>query len=97
VRSQTDRVLLGGLAFMVTVCCINMLPNMGLPNLQFMFAAALAILVKERPRTAALAHSAASPPRLQPGVEIMADAGHGFVRRLCFWVANIKRSRAHFR
>ena len=53
VRSQTDRTLLAGLSFIVTVCCVNTLPNMSLPNLQFVFAAALAVVVKEMPRRAA--------------------------------------------
>jgi hypothetical protein len=55
---------------MVTVCCVNMLPNMGLPNLQFMFAAALAVLVKEMPRRAALVSPANKPPEVsaQPGI-----------------------------
>lgn len=77
VRSQTDRALLGGLAFMVTVCCINMLPNMGLPNLQFMFAAALAVLVKEMPRRAAAQNSLNKTPEVgvQSGVPVNAIPG----------------------
>jgi hypothetical protein len=59
VKSSTDRTLLTGLAFMVTVCCVNMLPNMGLPNLQFFFAAGLATLINELPRQAAMEAKAA--------------------------------------
>jgi len=55
IKSTTDRTLVAGLAFMVTVCCVNMLPNMGLPNLQFFFAAGLATLINELPRQAAQA------------------------------------------
>ncbi|HTU63559.1 MAG TPA: hypothetical protein VMF89_34085 [Polyangiales bacterium] len=69
VRSQTDRTLLGGLAFIVTVCCVNTLPNMALPNLQFVFAAALAVIVKEMPRRAALLNA---PPRTP---EVPAQSG----------------------
>jgi hypothetical protein len=59
IKSGTDRALLTGLAFMVTVCCVNMLPNMHLPVLQFFFAAGLATLLDELPRQAALAARAA--------------------------------------
>ncbi|MET0386226.1 MAG: hypothetical protein ABW321_09730, partial [Polyangiales bacterium] len=55
IREKPDRVLIAGLGFMVVVCGVNMLPNMHLPNLQFFFAAALATLVRELPRQAALA------------------------------------------
>jgi hypothetical protein len=64
VRSQTDRTLIGGLAFMVTVCCVNMLPNMGLPNLQFLFAAALAVVVREMPRRAAQLNAQSPNPQM---------------------------------
>lgn len=70
VRSQTDRTLLGGLAFIVTVCAINTLPNMALPNLQFLFAAALAVVVKEMPRRAL---QLKAPPGKTP--EVPAQSG----------------------
>jgi hypothetical protein len=43
---ETDRRLVCGLCVMVTMCSLNMLPNMALPNLQLFFAAGLAILVR---------------------------------------------------
>jgi len=63
VSNKVDRTLLAGLGVMVTVCCVNMLPNMNLPNLQFFFAAGLATLASELPKTARVASalSVASP------------------------------------
>jgi len=51
VTNRESRTLLAGLGFMVTVCCVNTLPNMNLPNLQFFFAAGLATLAVELSRT----------------------------------------------
>jgi hypothetical protein len=73
---------LGGLAFIVTVCCVNTLPNMALPNLQFMFAAALAVIVKEMPRRAALldpSHKAQEVPA-RSGVAAAPVAARGAQR-----------------
>jgi hypothetical protein len=53
IPSRDDRALLAGLAFIVVMCSVNMLPNMQLPNLQFFFAAGLAALIKELPKQAA--------------------------------------------
>jgi O-antigen ligase len=53
IKSKSDRIMMSGLAFLVTVCCVNMLPYMGLPNLQFFFAAGLATLLNELPKQAA--------------------------------------------
>jgi hypothetical protein len=53
IKSKSDRTMLAGLGFLVAVCCVNMLPNMGLPNLQFFFAAGLATLLNELPKQAA--------------------------------------------
>jgi hypothetical protein len=65
IRDPRDRTLLAGLGFMVVVCCVNMLPNMHLPNLQFFFAAALATLVRELPKQAALKFKQARPVQAQ--------------------------------
>ncbi|MET0391300.1 MAG: hypothetical protein ABW321_35330 [Polyangiales bacterium] len=60
VRLKRDQALLGGLGFMVVICSVNMLPNMELPTLQFVFAAGLAVLMKELPRQAAAEITAAN-------------------------------------
>jgi hypothetical protein len=57
IPSRDDRALLAGLAFIVVMCSVNMLPNMQLPNLQFFFAAGLAALIKELPKPVARAGS----------------------------------------
>lgn len=52
LRGKIDRTLLAGLATVVTICSINLLPNMALPNLQLFFAAGLAVLTRTMPRQA---------------------------------------------
>lgn len=52
VRNKADRVALGGLCVMVTICSVNLLPNMSLPNLQLFLAMGLAVLVRELPKQA---------------------------------------------
>jgi hypothetical protein len=52
LRGRVDLALLSGLAVMVTICAVNLLPNMSLPNLQLFFAAGLAVLAREMPRQA---------------------------------------------
>jgi O-antigen ligase len=47
ISARTDRIMLAGLAYIVVICGVNMLPNMTLPNLQFFFAGGLATLMKE--------------------------------------------------
>jgi hypothetical protein len=61
IPNRRDRTLLCGLGFMVVVCCVNMLPNMQLPNLQFLFAAALATLLEQLPKQAQRAAELATP------------------------------------
>jgi hypothetical protein len=70
VKSRTDRALLSGLAFMVVICCVNMLPNMHLPNLQFFFAAGLATLMRQLPRQQAIAAAAAIPAQQAPPLHV---------------------------
>jgi hypothetical protein len=73
VPNKSDRVLLSALALMVSICAINMLPNMLLPNLQFFFAGGLAVLLKELPKQAAqnAARESVSPA---PAPEVEAPA-----------------------
>jgi hypothetical protein len=52
VKVRHDQVLLAGLAFIVVICSVNMLPNMQLPYLQFIFATGLAVLMNELPKQA---------------------------------------------
>jgi hypothetical protein len=47
ISAPLDRTLLAGLAYIVGICGVNMLPNMTLPNLQFFFAAGLATFSAE--------------------------------------------------
>lgn len=49
LRARADRTMLTGLAVIVTICAINLLPNMALPNLQLFFAAGLASLARNLP------------------------------------------------
>jgi O-antigen ligase len=78
IPSKADRTLVAALAFMVSVCAINMLPNMLLPNLQFFFAGGLAVLLKELPKQAALDQKAAlskRPPDPVQEVQTAARSG----------------------
>ena len=59
IPSRSDRTLLATLAFVVSICCINELPNMSLPNLQFFFAGGLSVLMNEIPKLAAQQRRAA--------------------------------------
>jgi hypothetical protein len=56
---KSDRVLLAAMAFIISICCVNELPNMNLPNLQFYFAGGLAALLYELPKIAAQQRKAA--------------------------------------
>jgi hypothetical protein len=53
IHSKTDRILLTALGYIVSICCVNELPNMHLPNLQFFFASGLGVLLAEVPKQAA--------------------------------------------
>lgn len=72
ITLRSDRVLIAGLAFIVSICCVNELPNMALPNLQFFFAGGLFVLLNELPkiaaqqRKAAEAQAEADPNALRP-------------------------------
>jgi hypothetical protein len=61
IPSRADRVLLGALAIIVSLCTVNELPNMSLPNLSFFFAAGLAALLTELPKIAAQQRKAIEP------------------------------------
>jgi hypothetical protein len=50
IKSRSSRHLLAGLGYITAICAVNMLPNMQFPNLQFYFAAGLAVLLKEIPK-----------------------------------------------
>ncbi|HKU40013.1 MAG TPA: O-antigen ligase family protein, partial [Polyangiales bacterium] len=56
---RSDRILLTALALIVAICCVNELPNMNLPNLQFFLAGGLAVLLVELPKVAAQQRRAA--------------------------------------
>ncbi len=62
----SDGTLLSGLAVITTICAVNLLPNMALPNLQLFFAAGLAVLGVELPRQARLALKAKQQPPAPP-------------------------------
>jgi hypothetical protein len=62
IRDKSQRTLLAGFGYIVAICAVNMLPNMQLPQLQFYFAAGLAVLVKELPRQARRKSEAPSAP-----------------------------------
>jgi hypothetical protein len=59
-----------------------MLPNMGMPNLQFLFAAALAVVVREMPRRAAQLNAPNNTPQVpaHPGVPASSVAARGAQR-----------------
>jgi hypothetical protein len=61
VRVKREALLVAGLALIAVVCSVNMLPNMQLPYLQFVFASGLAVLVTELPKQAALRTSQTAP------------------------------------
>jgi hypothetical protein len=50
IKSRGARSMLGGLGYITAICAVNMLPNMQFPNLQFYFAAGIAVLLKEIPK-----------------------------------------------
>jgi hypothetical protein len=71
-----ERTMLGGLGFIVAICSVNMLPNMQLPYLQFVFAAGLAVLTESLPRRtrhAAISRSA-RPAQTQASSEQLVPA-----------------------
>ena len=77
VPSREDRTLMAALAYMVVVCAVNMLPNMPLPNLQFYFAAGLAVLAKELPKQAtADAGKSMRPRSAQPNAAAQGRLRH---------------------
>jgi len=65
VAARSERTLLAGFGFGVVVCSVNMLPNMQLPYLQFMFAAGLAVVcgVLSRPGSRAAPARSVRPSR----------------------------------
>jgi hypothetical protein len=62
ISAPLDRTLLGGLAYIVGICGVNMLPNMSLPNLQFFFAAGLATLSAELTKHATTSKKPSAKP-----------------------------------
>lgn len=50
VKRKDDKVLLVGFGYLVVMCAVNMLPNMHLPYLQFIFAMGFGALMREVPR-----------------------------------------------
>jgi hypothetical protein len=54
VKRKDDRILLVAFGYLVVICAVNMLPNMHLPNLQFVFAMGLSALLREVPREEAM-------------------------------------------
>jgi O-antigen ligase len=66
IPTRSDRVLLTTLGYIVSICCVNELPNMHLPNLQFFFASGLAVLLGEVPKLAAQAKKDSDAPESEP-------------------------------
>jgi hypothetical protein len=62
VKRRDDQVLLAGFGYMVVICAVNMLPNMQLPYLQFIFAMGLGALMHELPREEAAERSKSRQP-----------------------------------
>jgi hypothetical protein len=67
LSNPEQRSLLAGLGFMVAICAVNMLPNMQLPYLQFVFASGLAALAAQLPKLQrqGLSQSPSIAPRAQ--------------------------------
>jgi hypothetical protein len=72
VKRKDDQVLLVAFGYLVVICAVNMLPNMHLPYLQFIFAMGLAALMHEVPREEAVERSQS----LQPGPRQTTRPGH---------------------
>lgn len=72
IKRRDDKMLLAGFGYLVSICAVNMLPNMDLPYLQFIFAMGFGALMFEVPREEALERSrslqpeAAATPRSRP-------------------------------
>jgi hypothetical protein len=62
VKQRSEQVMLAGFGFIVVICAVNMLPNMQLPFLQFVFASGLAVLMNELPKQAAQQVESAPAP-----------------------------------
>jgi len=66
IKRRDDQVLLAGFGYLVVICAVNMLPNMHLPYLQFIFALGFSALMLEVPREEALERSQSMQPRATP-------------------------------
>jgi hypothetical protein len=66
VQRRSEQVMLAGFAFIVAMCSLNMLPNMQLPYMQFVFAMGLGVLMKELPKEGALTASKAESQAPEP-------------------------------
>jgi hypothetical protein len=77
VPARSDRVLLTTLGYIVSICCVNELPNMHLPNLQFFFASGLGVLLAEVPKLAAQAKKDSDAPASHPRELTAATARSG--------------------
>lgn len=76
IPTRADRVLLTALGYIVSICCVNELPNMNLPNLQFFFAGGLGVLLAELPKLARGQRKDSDVPELDPR-ELQAAATSG--------------------
>jgi hypothetical protein len=76
ITSRADRILLTALGFIVSICCVNELPNMHLPNLQFFFAAGLGVLLTEIPKIAAQQRKDSDPGGLESQPSDLRPAAH---------------------
>lgn len=62
IKRKDDKVLLVGFGYLVVMCAVNMLPNMHLPYLQFIFAMGFGALMRELPREEALERAQSMHP-----------------------------------
>jgi hypothetical protein len=62
VQRKDDKALLVGFGYLVVMCAVNMLPNMHLPYLQFVFAMGFGALMREVPREEAMERAQSMRP-----------------------------------
>lgn len=62
IKRRDDKLLLAGFGYLVVICAVNMLPNMALPQLQFIFAMGFGALMLEVAREGAVERSRSQRP-----------------------------------
>jgi hypothetical protein len=83
MKDKADRTMLAGLAIMVTICAVNLLPNMALPNLQLFFAAGLSVLARNMPLQARMEQEP-SKPKPEPKPKKIRDPLQAAIREKAF-------------